>query len=361
MYRYFLNITFNACLCLIFMAFFSCKSNKMISGSSRKNIENTTYKNPVWNHDFPDPNLVKSPDGYFYAYSTQVNLNEDGMGRYVVPILRSKDLVNWTLVGDAFNSKPDWKRDGGSIWAPDVTYYKGRYIMFYSYSFWDDPNPGIGMAVSDSPQGTFKDLGKLFLSKEVGVDNSIDPFLMIDKDKPYLIWGSFHGIYGIPLSEDATELAGRKFKIADNHYEGSYIYKHGKYYYYFGSKGSCCNGAASTYRVEVGRSLSMKGPYVDKEGRQLLHGGGSLLLSANSGETGFLGPGHNGDIEKDDRGQTWIVYHAIDKSQPAHKNGKGTRRVMLLDKVIWKDGWPEIENNQPSVTPRPAPVFKNGN
>lgn len=358
MYCRFLNIGFITSLCLSFMVSISCKSNKMIVGNNSKTSENKTYQNPVWNHDFPDPNLVKSPDGYFYAYSTQVNLKEDGMGRYVVPILRSEDMVHWVLVGDAFNKKPDWKKDGGNIWAPDVTYFKNRYIMFYSYSFWDDPNPGIGVAVSDKPEGTFKDLGKLFSSKEVGVANSIDPFLMIDNDKPYLIWGSFHGIYGIPLSDDATKIAGKKFKIADNHYEGSYIYKHGKYYYYFGSIGTCCNGAASTYHVEVGRSLSMKGPYVDKEGRQLLHGGGSLLLKANSGEAGFLGPGHNGDIEKDDLGQTWIVYHAIDKRQPTHKNGEGTRRVMLLDKVIWENGWPEIDNNQPSVKQKPAPVFK---
>lgn len=345
--------------CICCLTLFSCKTNKSLSGTGQETALHKTYQNPVWNHDFPDPNLVQSPDGYFYAYSTEVYLKEDGMKHYVVPVLRSKDLVHWALVGDAFTGKPNWKPDGGSIWAPDVTYYNGHYIMFYSYSYWDDPNPGIGVAVSDTPQGPFKDLGKLFYSKEIGVKNSIDPFLLVDEGKPYLIWGSFNGIYGVPLTKDATHIAGDKFQLADRHFEGSYIYKHGKYYYYIGSTGTCCNAAQSTYKLEVGRSLALEGPYVDKAGKSLLQGGGSLLLEANPGNTGYVGPGHNGDIERDDAGISWIFYHAIDKKQPAHKNGKGTRRVMLLDKVYWIDGWPVIKNNEPSVSKTAAPIFYN--
>jgi arabinan endo-1,5-alpha-L-arabinosidase len=341
-------------LMLLAAVLFSCKTNRTSQGKTTGN----TYQNPVWDHDFPDPNLVRSPDGYFYAYSTDVNWREDSMGSYVVPVLRSSDLVHWTLLGDAFSKKPGWKQDGGGIWAPDVSYYRGRYIMFYSYSFWDDPNPGIGVAVSNTPQGPFTDLGKLFYSREIGVKNSIDPFLMTDGGKPYLIWGSFNGIYGVPLSDDATRVAGDKFQIADGHFEGSYIYKRGKYYYYFGSTGTCCSGAQSTYRVQVGRALSLKGPYVDKKGKQLLEGGGSLLLKANKEEGGYLGPGHNGDIVTDDNGRTWIVYHAIAKKQPAHKNGKGTRRVMLLDEVEWVNDWPVIENGAPAVLRRQGPFFK---
>lgn len=219
----------------------------------------SSYKNPVWDHDFPDPNLVKAPDGYFYAYATDVNWREDGMGGpYTVPVLRSKDLVHWQFRGDAFDKRPRWKK--GGIWAPDVTYYDHRYIMFYSFSTWGDPDPAIGVAVSNTPEGPFTDRGALFYSREIGVDNSIDPFLIVDSGTPYLVWGSFHGIYGVPLSPDATRVAGEKFRIADNRFEGSYIYKRGKYYYYFGSAGSCCDGARSTYHVYVGRALSLRGP-----------------------------------------------------------------------------------------------------
>lgn len=314
-------------------------------------VQQQTYTNPVWDHDFPDPNLVKAPDHYFYAYSTNSNWQKDGLGGpYTVPVLRSRDLVNWQFVGDAFDKRPDWKK--GGIWAPDVTYYRGRYIMFYSFSIWDDPDAAIGVAVSEKPQGPFRDLGKLFSSKEIGVRNSIDPFLMIDKGKPYLVWGSFNTIYGIPLSRDGTRIAGEKFKIAGNHFEGSYIYKRGKYYYYFGSTGTCCEGTKSTYHVLVGRSTSFKGPYTDKSGKSLLDGGGTLLLQADDGPDGFVGPGHNGDIEEDQQGQTWIFYHAF------HKAGTGRGgRVLLMDKVEWQDGWPVIKNAQPSFTPQKRPAF----
>jgi arabinan endo-1,5-alpha-L-arabinosidase len=292
----------------------------------------TGYANPVYRSNFPDPNLVKAKDGYFYAYATNG-------GKYTIPVVKSKDLVNWTFVGDAFEKRPDWKKDGGGIWAPDVTYYRKKYLMFYSWSLWGDPNPAIGVAVSQKPEGPFTDLGSLFYSKEIGVANSIDPFLYVDKQTPYLIWGSFHGIYGIELTKDGTHIKGEKFQLADNQYEGSYIYKRGKYYYYFGSAGTCCEGVKSTYRVKVGRSLSLKGPYLDQNGRSLMEGGGTLLLEGNST---FAGPGHNGDIVEDKKHQTWFVYHAFSR-----ENTKG--REMLLDKIEWVNDWPVIKDKQPSL------------
>lgn len=309
-----------------------------------------TYKNPVFNHDFPDPNLVGAKDGYFYAYSTQASwVKENFGGPYIIPILRSKNLVNWEVAGSALQKKPNWKSEGG-IWAPDATYHRHTYFLYYSFSTWGDPNPGIGVATSKIPQGPFTDHGKLFLSKEIGVNNSIDPVLFEEKTKPYLIWGSFNGIYAIRLSKNGTKIKGNKFQIAGNSYEGSYIYKRDKYYYYFGSVGSCCEGAKSTYQVKTGRATHFKGPYIDKEGKPLLENGGTLLLQKNAGEEGFIGPGHNGDIVTDKAGQTWMIYHAFDKKEP-------TRRVMLIDKINWKDGWPVIDGAQPSIQTQKGPVF----
>lgn len=311
----------------------------------------TSYQNPVFNHDFPDPNLVKGKDGYFYAYSTQASWAKEKFGgSYVIPILRSKNLMQWEIVGDALSKKPDWKQAGG-IWAPDVTFFKGKYYLYYSFSTWGDPDPGIGLAMSDKPEGPFTDKGKVFFSKEIGVANSIDPFLMEDKGKLYLIWGSFHGIYGIEVSEDGMQSNTPKFQISGTAYEGSYIYKKGKYYYYFGSTGSCCEGARSTYNVKVGRALSFIGPYVDQEGKSLLKNGGTLILQANPGTDGFVGTGHNGDIITDKKGETWMVYHAFSKQEPS-------RRVMLLDKIEWVNGWPVIKDKQPSLYLHPGPVFK---
>ncbi|WP_343701945.1 family 43 glycosylhydrolase [Chitinophaga sp.] len=319
--------------------------------AAQQSLAQATYTNPVFNYDFPDPNLVKGKDGYYYAYSTQANWKRyNAGGPYIIPILRSKDLVNWEPQGAALSRRPTWKKEGG-IWAPDAVRYRGKYYLYYSISTWGDPNPGIGVAVSSKPQGPFEDKGKLFLSKEVGVKNSIDAFFYEDKNKPYLFWGSFHGIYGIELSKDGLQLKGDTFRIAGTAYEASYIYKKDGYYYYFGSAGTCCEGAKSTYRVLVGRSTSLKGPYVDKAGKPLLENGGTLLLQGNKGDARFTGPGHNGDIITDKAGQTWMLYHAFRREDD--KRG----RVMLLDKIEWVDGWPEIKNAQPSLEAQAAPVF----
>lgn len=324
----------------------SCASSGEKPPSAEEAPLKQTFQNPVFDKDFPDPNLIKADDGYFYAYSTQVNW---GDGLQVMPVLRSSDLVGWEEMGAALEKKPDWKPEGG-IWAPDAVYYKGLYRLYYSFSTWGDPNPGIGLAVSESPAGPFRDLGKLFLSEEIGVDNSIDAFFIADAGKPYLFWGSFHGIYGIELSEDGKALKGEKFQIAGDAYEASYILKRGDYYYYFGSTGTCCEGAESTYQVKVGRSGSLKGPYLDKEGVDLLENGGTLLLGGNDA---YAGPGHNGDIITDEAGRDWMVYHAYHRDNP----DKG--RVMLLDEIVWEDGWPVMAGAAPQTGSGESPYFDN--
>lgn len=130
------------------------------------------YKNPVADEYLADPSVVKGKDGYFYVYATGD----------VVPIRRSKNLVDWDSVGNAFRQKPSWKNAGG-IWAPEVKYVDGKYYMYYAFSTWGDPNPGIGVAVAEKPEGPFTDYGKLFLSDEIGVTNSIDPVLWVEKER----------------------------------------------------------------------------------------------------------------------------------------------------------------------------------
>ena len=152
------------------------------------------------------------------------------------------------------------------------------------------------------------------------------------------------------LTTDGAHVKSDTFRIAGNAYEGSYIYKKGKYYYYFGSTGTCCEGAKSTYRVKVGRAASLKGPYLDREGKSLLDNGGTLLLQADD-ENRFAGTGHNGDIITDKAGQTWMVYHAYRKEND--RKGRG----MLLDKISWENGWPVILHSAPGVEAQPAPVF----
>ena len=103
---------------------------------------------------------------------------------------------------------------------------------------------GIGIATADKPEGPFTDLGKLFRSNEINIQNCIDPFYIEDNGKKYLFWGSFHGIYGTELTDDGLSLKkGAPIEqIAGTAYEGTYIHKRDGYYYLFASIGRCCEG-----------------------------------------------------------------------------------------------------------------------
>lgn len=319
----------------------------------------TYYTNPVFAPTFADPTIIKADDEYYYAYATE----DFWEGRdHLVPVIRSKDLVKWTYLKDAFDTKPSWKQ--GGLWAPNVFRYDGKYFMFYSLSIWGDPNPGIGLARSDVPQGPFTDLGKFFLSSEAGVDNSIDPCFFQDpiSGNLYIFWGSFHGIYGRQLQygSGTFSFAGEKFQIAGNQYEGTYMYYKEGYYYYFGSCGSCCEGINSTYHVRVGRSRDIEGPYEDPTTHFLLETSGEpgkLLIRGNSNANGFAGPGHNAEIFQDEEGDYWFLYHAIEKKYPNLGNG-ATRRPLMLDRLTWFEGWPMIEYSEPSIIKQEVPAMK---
>ncbi|QGQ94522.1 arabinan endo-1,5-alpha-L-arabinosidase [Paenibacillus psychroresistens] len=331
----------------------------IINESYLHNYKNA-YTNPVFEPVLADPAILRGADGFFYAYGTEDEW-KTGEKSKLVPIVKSADLVKWNYVGDAFTTKPDWKKDGG-IWAPDISFDNGSYYLYYSLSDWGDSNPAIGVAISANPAGPFEDKGKLFDSTQVSVRNSIDPMLFVDEDgTKYLIWGSFNGIYGITLSADGLSIQGEKFQIAGSDFEGPYIIKRGAYYYFFGSIGSCCAGKDSMYLVSVGRSESLKGPYLDADGNDIIESPGTVILIGedldkdNNKTKNFVGPGHNSIIQ-DDSGTDWIVYHAIDSSNPLLPN-EATRRPLMIDPIVWVDGWPTIKNQVPSKVKSPGPVW----
>ncbi|QTN00553.1 family 43 glycosylhydrolase [Sediminibacillus dalangtanensis] len=330
---------------MICTALFGCSSE---SGQSEMQ---ETYQNPVYEPVLADPSILKAEDGFYYAYGTEDAWGDDAETK-LVPIVRSKDLSEWEYIGEAFKDKPEWK-GSGSIWAPDIHHYRDSYYLYYSLSVWGDNNPGIGVAVSDTPEGPFEDKGKLFTSEEIGVDNSIDPFFYSEDNQAYLVWGSFHGIYGVKLAEDGLSVQGEPFEIAGTDYEAPYIVKRDSQYYFFGSKGSCCEGENSSYHVAVGRSDSFTGPYVDQEGKPLMENGGTTILAADS-ESKFAGPGHNA-ILTDEAGKDWMVYHAIEKEDPLLWSG-ASRRPLMIDPISWEDGWPVVRDGRPSEEPQEAPV-----
>lgn len=304
------------------------------------------YKNPVVETSMPDPTVIRGKDGYFYVYATEDIKN--------VPIMKSKNLVEWAFCNTAFtkDTRPTFEPKGG-VWAPDINYINGKYVLYYAMSVWGgEQTCGIGVATSDYPEGPFADHGPLFRSNEIGVQNSIDPSFLEYEGRKYMIWGSFRGIYAVELAADGLSLkvGAEKKQIAGTAFEAAYIYRHGDYYYMFASIGSCCQGRKSTYRVVVGRSKDVWGPYVDKDGKKMLDNGYSLVIGRNKH---FVGNGHGSQIIRDDAGQDWLLYHGIAMSASAGG------RLLLLDQIKWdKEEWPYVDGGSPSYKKQKAPIFK---
>ena len=310
--------------------------------------QTVTNRQPVIDMSAPDPTVIRAEDGTFYLYATEDMRN--------VPIFHSANLVDWKLVGTAFtdNSRPKWLPKGG-IWAPDIQRVGGKYHLYYAKSVWGGEwDAGIGVAVSNSPAGPFVDRGCMFTSKQIGIQNCIDPFYIEDGGKKYLFFGSFHGIYGVELTADGLHVkqGAKPREVAGTFMEATYIRRRGGYYYLFGSTGTCCEGARSTYRITIGRSKSLFGPYVDKAGLRLLDNHYNILLDKDDS---VLGPGHNAGLITDDAGNDYMFYHGFKASDP------DAGRVVWLSRIVWTDGWPSVMMEKDSQKNETVPVIKSDN
>lgn len=329
----------------------SAMSGTACAGNVQENVpEAEGYSNPVFtDFSLPDPDVIRADDGYFYLYATEHNLEDPDMKN--CPVMRSGDLVHWERVGSIFTDEThphitDQTRAG--IWAPTVSRIGRRYVIYYS-------QPGlnykhaIGVAVSDRPEGPFYDMGKLIDSNEQGVDISIDAFLYQAEDgRNWLFWGSFRNISVIELTSDGLHIkegAVRK-EVAGGQYEASYVIKRNGYYYLILSTGNYSKGG--TYSLVCGRSLSVDGPYVDREGNDLMQVNHELMLK---GDSNFSSPGHCSRIVTDDSGQDWIFYHAYTEDLDY--------RCLMLDRVFWVDGWPVVNDTEPTLDSPVTPVFRN--
>ncbi|WP_226006657.1 family 43 glycosylhydrolase [Natrinema salinisoli] len=311
-----------------------------VSETGRAAEQEDSYRNPTGPIGFGDVSVVRTCDGTYYAYGTETP--ED-----VVPIARSTDLVNWTYVGSALERHPDWRDDpDAGVWAPSVAEYDGEYHLYYSYSTWgSQDNPGIGLATASDPEGPFTDRGSVFRAADLGMTNAIDGELVVVDDTPYMVWGSWYGIYGVELTPDAADyVPGTAFHMAGDKKEGPMILEENGYYYLFYSTGHCCDGADSTYEVAVGRSESFFGPYENQRGEDLrelnAHHEGVAVLS---GTEEFVGPGHNTAIQ-DDEGDWWMVYHV-------EATADREVRALMVDPIRWDDdGWPIVgDDGTPSA------------
>ena len=295
-----------------------------------------------------DPVVAKQGDTY-YLFCT-------GPG---ITSFTSKDLKIWKQAPPVFAEQPKWAKEvapgfNGHIWAPDITLHNGTYYVYYSVSAFGKNTSAIGLVTnktlnSEDENYKWEDLGIVIQSvPNRDLWNAIDPNLIFDENgTPWLAFGSFwSGLKMVKMDANLRSVAkpeqwhtiarrDRDNNLGDEDagnaaLEGPFIFKKGAYYYQFLSWDYCCRGEKSTYKLMVGRSKSVTGPYVDKDGIELNKGGGSVVIEGNKN---WYGVGHNSVFTFD--GQDYTFMHGYDASD----NGKPK---LIVKEVTWIDGWPTV-------------------
>ena len=321
----------------------------------------TSYTNPIFDFDFPDPSILRAPDGWYYAYATQGIT--PAFEYQNIQVARSRDLIDWERLPDALPEKPEWAKFTWEFWAPHVVYDDGVYYMYYSA----EPDRGTGLclavATAKQPAGPFIDKGEP-LKCGPGFSH-IDPFAFDDpqSDARYLYWGSNSTPIRVqelsidrlsfqPNTVPISVLIPERGRPYEGLLEGAWVVYREEFYYLFTSGDACC-GEAANYAVMVARSTSPTGSFEklgDANGSK-----SSVILEANEIWTA---PGHNA-ILTDASGQDWIFYHAINARDPGHNdvvpNDDYYPRVLLMDPITYVDGWPQIPGDSASYNEQPGP------
>lgn len=298
-----------------------------------------------WVHD---PVMAKEGDTY-HLYFTGGNISS----------MSAKDLASWRFERSVFSRPPQWAMDSvrgykGHTWAPDIIYHKGYYHIFYSCSTFGKNTSAIGHAyrktLSPEVQEPWTDTGAVIVSHPGDNYNAIDPNVVIDDDgHPWMAFGSFWGgIQLVRLTDDMSAtlkpeklytICTRRFdgqadvpSMPENAVEAPFIFKHGGYYYLFVSYDFCCRGLKSNYKVVVGRSKDVTGPYIDKEGRKLTQGGGSLVIGQNDD---FVAIGHSAAYHFD--GKDYFMAHGYSRTED------GASKLFLREMTWDEAGWPVVE------------------
>jgi len=270
-----------------------------------------------------------------------------------VPSYRSRDLVKWESGPAVFKAAPEWiagivpENRRMQYWAPDIIKLGDRYLLYYSVSSFGKMTSAIGLATTPTldpadPAYHWTDQGYVVRTQEGDGYNAIDPSVLHNTDGSlWLTFGSYwSGIKLIQLEPQTGKRIAPDSKLLslahNESIEASYLCKHDDNYYLFVNWGSCCQGPKSTYNIRIGRSKSVIGPYLDKTGFDMLHGGGSLFLATTNGP--LIGPGHAGTLKA--QGKDWFT---SDFEGDLRMGGKATLAIMPLH---WNaDGWPEATVN----------------
>jgi arabinan endo-1,5-alpha-L-arabinosidase len=299
-----------------------------------------------------DPVMIKQGDTY-YLFCTGGR-----RGRGVVSRFTSPDMRQWNRAGQVLQNLPDWVADevpkARNAWAPDISYYNGKYHLYYSLSSFGVNHSAIALATNatldpESPEYKWVDEGMVIRSRPGEDDfNAIDPNLVIEDEKHvWLTWGSFWGgIVMRQLDPQTGKLAAENttlYKLAARPREGEhqtppvegaieapFITRHGDHWYMFVSWDFCCRGPRSDYKVVVGRSPAVTGPYVDRDGKPLVDGGGTLILAAATDH--WRGAGHPAVYRE--AGVDYLLCHAY--------SAETGRSRLQISTIVWEEGWPRV-------------------
>lgn len=294
-----------------------------------------------------DPSTIIKCKNRYYIFGT-------GQG---IISKSSADKLYWAGGPTVFASAPAWTTNAvpgfaGIFWAPDIFYLNGQYRLYYAVSTWGSQVSAIGLATNPTldptdPSYHWTDQGPVIQSGNGSPYNTIDPSVMLDAaGNPWMSFGSYwNGIYVVQL-EPTTGLRfapnSPTSRVAWNSsIEASCLFQRGGYYYLFADWGSCCIGVNSTYHIRVGRSTSITGPYLDRNGVDMINAGGTLFLQ---GTGKFTGPGHVGILSENGTQQFSYHYYDAGAWSPGY-NAYGAPDFDLEPLSWTSDNWPVFTND----------------
>ncbi|KAL1856416.1 hypothetical protein VTK73DRAFT_8291 [Phialemonium thermophilum] len=290
-----------------------------------------------------DPSLVQRHDGTYFRFSTL-----DRIG-----IWTAEDLSGpWNRSGSVLPNGSVIDLPGNKeLWAPDVSYYRGAYYLFYAVSTPGSQTSAIGYATSPTlEEGSWTDHGALITSNASTPYNAIDPNVVngTAADEFFLTWGSYWGdIYQARATVDGSRILTSAderqiaYNPADQHQmEGAFVYRRDGWYYLFISVGDCCHydprpPSGHEYRITVCRSPSPGGPFVDRAGVSCTEGGGTTVLASHGdvyapGGQGVFHDGAYGDV---------LYYHYLNNTIGVdYSQSQFGWNVIAWD----EDGWPVV-------------------
>ena len=267
-----------------------------------------------------DPSTIMECEGKYYTFGTGGGglISEDG----------------WTWNGGA-------ERPGGGA-APDAVKIGDRYLIAYSATGGGLGGGHAGRVLTmwnntldpKSPDFKFTEPIEVAHSLDDEDCDAIDAGLLLDPTdgRLWLSYGTYFGFIRIVELDPKTgkRVEGNKeINVAIDCEATTLMYRDG-WYYLLGTHGTCCDGPNSTYNIVVGRSRSVTGPYIDNVGRDMLEGGGKLVIAAGERKTG---PGHFGRFVVADGVEKMSYHYEADFDQ-------GGRSVLAIRPLLWKNGWP---------------------